>query len=268
VLPVVLLLVVALAVGLYFAMGRTTKPVVIVEHPLPKILSMPAGDMVLVPEGTFKFGENQEPISLPAFYIDKTEVTNRAYADFCAAANYQLPKDFPPNQPEYPVVNVSFVDAQRFAAWAAKKLPTGHQWEKAARGTEGWMFPWGNDKDPAKANVYPKENIDPNVPPMPVRPATDFALGASPFGALNMVGNVWELVDQEGVASAVALKRFATRMQPAPTADDRWYVIRGGSNREPLVDDLIWDSSTVPAKWKYENIGFRCVKDPPKDGGK
>ncbi|HEV3197765.1 MAG TPA: bifunctional serine/threonine-protein kinase/formylglycine-generating enzyme family protein [Bryobacteraceae bacterium] len=267
VLPAVLLLVVALAVGVYFAVRPTPKPVVIVEHPLAASITTPTGPMVLVPEGTFLFGENKEPISLPAFYIDKTEVTNKAFADFCAAAHYQLPKDFPPDRPEYPVVNVSFVDAQAFATWAGKKIPTGHQWEKAARGTKGWMFPWGDNKDATLANVNARKASDPTAPPLALQPATSFSNGASPFGALNMVGNVWELVDQTGTPSKRTLEYFSTRMDPPPTAEGKWYVIRGGSSWDPLFDGVIWDSTTVPANWKFQNIGFRCVEDPPKDAG-
>jgi formylglycine-generating enzyme required for sulfatase activity len=266
-LPLVLLLVVVLGVGVFWAIGRKPKTVedkttVTVEPALPKTLATPTGEMVLVPQGPFLFGENKETISLPAFYIDKTEVSNKAYGDFCTATNYQLPKDFPKDQPDFPVVNVSFVDAQEFATWAGKKLPTGHQWEKAARGAEGWMYPWGSEKDSTRANVKAKAE-----PPLPLRPVTDFANGASPFGALNMLGNVWELVNQTGSPSNTELKRFLTRMKPPPTAQDKWYEIRGGSSSEPLMDGQIWDSTHVPWNWKSENIGFRCVKDPPKDGG-
>jgi formylglycine-generating enzyme required for sulfatase activity len=268
-LPGVLVLVALLAAAVYFALGRTSKPVVAVEHPLPKSLMTSTGEMVLVPAGAFLFGEKKEQISLPAFYIDKTEVRNKDYADFCAAAQHPLPKDFPADQPDYPVVNVSFVDAQQFAVWAGKKLPTGHQWEKSARGTEGWLFPWGNEKDLARANVNPnpRAGIDPGIDPLPLQPVTAFPNGASAFGALNMVGNVWELVDQTEIPSARTLASFANRMDPPPSADDKWNVIRGGSSSEYLFDALIWDHTTVPANWKNKNIGFRCVKDPPKDAG-
>jgi serine/threonine protein kinase len=265
-LPVVLLMVVVLAAGVFWAMTRSktvdSKTVVKVEPSLPSTLSTPSGEMVLVPQGPFLFGENKETISLPAFYIDKTEVSNKAYADFCTATNYNLPKDFPKDKPDFPVANVSFVDAQKFAEWAGKKLPTGHQWEKAARGAEGWMFPWGNEKDATRANV----NTSAEAPPMPLRPVTDFANGASPFGALNMLGNVWELVNQSGSPSNTELQRFNRLMDPPPTAQDKWYEIHGGSSWGPLQDGLIWDSTHVPWNWKFSNIGFRCVKDPPKDG--
>ncbi|HLK62645.1 MAG TPA: bifunctional serine/threonine-protein kinase/formylglycine-generating enzyme family protein [Bryobacteraceae bacterium] len=262
-LPVIIGLVVVLAVALYFVIGNKAKPVIVMAPELPKTISTPTGEMVLVPDGPFLFGENKETISLPAFYIDKTEVSNKAYAEFCAKTNHARPTDFAADKPDYPVVNVSFTDAQDFATWAGKKLPTGHQWEKAARGTEGWLYPWGNDVDLSKANVRPA----PKAPAPPFHPVTDFANGASPFGALNMVGNVWELVDQSRPASAETLANFADKLTPPPTNAEKWYVIRGESAYEPLVDRVIWDSNTVPARWKAANIGFRCVEDPPKDAG-
>ena len=265
-LPAVLGLVAVLALAVYFAIGRKKpEPVVPVETQYAQTLTTSTGEMVLVPAGTFLFGENKEPISLPAYYIDKTEVSNKAYADFCAAAGHALPKDFGSAKPDYPVVNVSFDDAQAFATWAGKKLPTGHQWEKAARGSDGWVFPWGNEKDYSRANLNPAAETDRKAKPLPLRPVTDFANGASPFGALNMVGNAWELVDETRPATAQAMQYFSRKMDPPPTADTKWYVIRGGSSSGPLVDNIVWDFTTVPETWTSSNIGFRCVKDPPAE---
>ena len=90
----------------------------------PRRLSSPAGDMVLVPAGDFLFGENKERVTLPAFYVDKTEVTNGAYDRFCKETGHQPPAGFDPAQPDYPVVNVSIADAKAFAQWAGKRLPS------------------------------------------------------------------------------------------------------------------------------------------------
>ena len=86
--------------------------------------------MVLAPAGNFLFGEARDASWLPAFYIDKTEVTNAAYAAFCKASAYDLPPDFPPDKPDYPVVNVSMADARAFAAWAGKRIPSGREWRR------------------------------------------------------------------------------------------------------------------------------------------
>ncbi|MCX7198398.1 MAG: SUMF1/EgtB/PvdO family nonheme iron enzyme, partial [Proteobacteria bacterium] len=97
----------------------------------PRRIEDPAGDMVLVPEGEFRFGAEGKPVRLPAFYIDLGEVTNEQYEAFCRATKRSLPKDFPAGQPGIAVVNVTIADAQAFAAWAKKRLPTEQEWERA-----------------------------------------------------------------------------------------------------------------------------------------
>jgi serine/threonine-protein kinase len=242
-LPVVLLVVLALVLGLYFAI----KP-----KQLAPFIEAKSGRMVLVPAGMFLYGKEKKPSELlPAFYIDKTEVANAAYKLFCDATSRPLPDGFPADKPNYPVVNVSILDAAEFAKWAGERLPSALQWEKAARGTDGRLFPWGNNKDAAFANLGPDGEI---------HPAADFPKGASPFGALNMVGNVWEMVYELTTPSDFALHNYAS-LDPQPTREDSWYQIRGGSFKEGLQDGLVWDSTTVPSRWKYTNIGFRCVKE-------
>jgi serine/threonine-protein kinase len=212
--------------------------------------------MVLVPSGPFKYGENKTSTSLPAFYIDKTEVTNSAYDAFCRAAKRPLPPSFPKNQPDLPVVNVSFDDASAFAAWAGKRLPDSIEWEKSARGTDGRAYPWGNSPDTKLTNVSGSGTDS-------VLPVTSLPGGASPMGALNMVGNAWELVNEPAVPSTETAERF-TKIAPALVAAKRWVRIRGGSYAEPLDANVIWDSSPVPAGFRNKLIGFRCVQDPPR----
>ncbi len=250
--PVALLLVGA---ALYFAL-RPAKTNATGPDPkapaLAATLALPSGDMVLVPAGKFQFGEAKQLTDQPAFYMDKTEVTNAAYAAFCQATNRALPAAFPQDKGDYPVVNVSFVDAHAFADWAHKRLPTGREWEKAARGTDGRIFPWGNNPDPARANINTKL----------IKPAADFKDGASPYGILQMVGNVWELVDQMGSPSAELRKSFNGRLKPPLSPDEPWYAIRGMSFSDPkIANEVLYDSSSVPARWRNPNIGFRCAKD-------
>ena len=125
--------------------------------------------MVLVDAGGFLFGANKEPDTLPAFYIDKTEVTNAAYAQFCAETRHALPEGFPSDKPDLPVVNILILDARAFAQWAGKRLPKGREWEKAARGRDGFLYPWGNAMDPARANVGSGTCC--RFPPSPMAPA-------------------------------------------------------------------------------------------------
>jgi len=217
---------------------------------LPATVTTPAGDMALVPAGSFLSGERKEPLWLPAFYIDKTEVTNAAYAEFCRKGAHDLPPAFQAGRPDYPVVNVSMEDALAFAAWAGKRIPNGHEWEKAARGEQGRTFPWGDEAEPNRAN------LDLGQPAS----AKAFPKGASPYGALQMIGNVWELVNEARDPRPQDLDYFGPRMRMA--SDERWYSMRGGAyDSVQLTPLLVWDSKPIPARWKAPDMGFRCVKD-------
>ena len=226
------------------------------QHP-PRI-STPTGDMVLVPEGAYLSGANKERATLPAFYIDETEVTNTAWAQFAKATGRALPPEFDAEHPDYPVVRVSIKDAQAFARWAGKRLPTGREWEKAARGGDGRLFPWGDDHDDALANVSSNGALARRAP----NPVKAFEKGASPYGALQMVGNVWEFVDQLSSPGPLALEYFRKTLDPPPDPGEPWYSIRGVSFDRPLVEGALYDWTTVPARWRDGNIGFRCAKDP------
>ncbi|HXB70610.1 MAG TPA: bifunctional serine/threonine-protein kinase/formylglycine-generating enzyme family protein [Candidatus Acidoferrales bacterium] len=259
-LPVVVVLVALLAAaGVYFAMRPKSRPA---GPALAKSITTPTGEMVLVPMGTFLFGKDKNQVDLPAFYIDKTEVTNAAYAAFCQATGHPLPVHFKPDKRTYPVVEVSFLDAQAFARWAGKRLPTAREWEKAARGADGRDYPWGNEGEnqPASQPGNPADASRANLNSEGPWAADAMPNGASPNGALNMVGNVWELVDQSNPPGAKT-EQFQT-MDPPPGPNDLWYTIRGGGfNGPPLAPDLIWDDTAVPARWKAMNLGFRCVRD-------
>src|SRR5215471_954091 len=212
-LPAILLAVVVLGVALYFAM----KP-----KPLSATISTAAGDMVLVPAGEFLFGEKKEKVSLQAFYIGKTEVTNAAYAQFCKESGHVLPQNFSADKPDYPVVNVTILDALAFSQWAHLRLPNQPEWEKAARGTDGRLYPWGNEINAALANVGSGT----------IQPANTLPGGASPFHALNLVGNVWEFVQETRTPPPEAIAFFADRLKPPAEPGEPWYAIRGQSFRE------------------------------------
>ncbi len=259
-MPAVLLAIVVLAAGLYFALRpkvvdtpNTATPQAAGTPALAAALSDPAGDMVLAAAGEFKFGENRESVTLPAFYIDKTEVTNQAYGRFCQKTGYPPPPGFDSAKPDYPVVNVSIADAKAFAMWARKRLPNGREWERAARGTDGRLYPWGDQADPSRANIGTGQ----------VLPVTAMPQDKSPCGALQMAGNVFELIDQTDTPSDTRLAYFANILKPAPSRNDTWYVIRGQSflKGDTLAPGVLWDTTTVPIQWKDPNIGFRCVKD-------
>jgi len=245
------------AIGLYFSLRPSDKVVEkkdgggVKTVALDPVILTPTGEMELVPAGEFQCGKDNQTVTLPAFYIDKTEVTNRAYLQFHNAVGQPLPAEFPEDKPDLPVVNVTIIDAHAFAQWAGKRLPTAQEWEKAARGTDGRLLPWGDNPDPARCNVESKA----------LRPAADFPDGASPYGALNMVGNAWELVEQEMKPSPEAVERFRIAIKPPPTPDEPWYMVRGLSFRVPMATEAARDYTTVPARWKALDLGFRCAKD-------
>jgi serine/threonine-protein kinase len=247
------------ATAVYFVTRGSTKPpaAITVTAPVkkepPVVLETETGQMVLVAAGAFLAGEDRHSETLPAFYIDRTEVPNSAYARFCQAKQRPLPPGFAADHPDYPVVGITFVDAQEFAKWAGKRLPTALEWEKAARGTDGRTYPWGNEADPGRANVAERQSG--------LLPVTTFSVGESPFRALNMTGNVWEFVDDLKTPSAQAVRSFAAILKPPPTATEPWYVIRGGSYRRPLTDGVVYEWTSIPARFAGPDIGFRCAKN-------
>jgi serine/threonine protein kinase len=229
------------------------------KEALSPTLSTATGRMVLVKAGSFLSGPDKKSMNLPAFYIDQTEVTNEAYIRFCNENQRPAPPDSSSDRLDFPVTNITFIDAQAFAKWAGKRLPTKLEWEKAARGSDGRLYPWGNEFDSSLANV--KDNPRQSV--QALMPAFSFSQGASPWQALNMAGNAWEFVEKPIQPSPRALKDFARLLKPSPTADEPWYMICGGSYDLPLVQNVTYEWASVPARFHAKNIGFRCVKDVP-----
>ncbi len=220
----------------------------------PAAISEPAGSMVLVPAGSFKFGAAKEAVTLPAFYVDRTEVTNGAYAAFCKATGHAPPANFEENRPDLPVVDVTISDARAFAGWAHERVPSAQEWEKAARGTDGRIYPWGDQPDATRANIAADS----------LMPADSMEQGASPYGALHMLGNAWELIDQEVHPSQKAVDGFrnAFKLVPPANAQEPWVSIRGGSYsyHGPIANMVVYESSSVPARYHSSGIGFRCVR--------
>jgi eukaryotic-like serine/threonine-protein kinase len=220
---------------------------------LPPTLETESGQMLLVPAGTFVFGDdstkNRASMDLAAFYIDRTEVTNAAWARYATAAGKAAPR----GKPDFPVTGITIIEARDFARWASKRLPTAAEWEKAARGADGRWFPWGNDPDAKRANVGTKR----------LGPAAGLPEWPSPTGALNMAGNVWEFVEGAVTPSEGVVKSWAAinRLKPAPTAAEPWVSVRGGSFENPIDFARLFEWLPVPERATGPDIGFRCVKD-------
>jgi formylglycine-generating enzyme required for sulfatase activity len=166
-------------------------------------------EMVLIPAGEFLMGSvpgldqsartNEYPqhfLYLPDYYIAKTPVTKAQYAAFVQATGYRQPtywgdRQPPPGKQDHPVVYVSWDDAVAYCQWLSKntgqlyRLPTEAEWEKAARGTDSRIYPWGNQWSDGRCNT-PESGLNDTTP------VETYPDGASPYGLLDMVGNVWE----------------------------------------------------------------------------
>ncbi len=221
--------------------------------PLLPIIETPTGQMVLIPGGPFASGPDKRQASVPDFYIDKTEVTNAAYAEYCKARGRSLPSNLAGGEDRLPVTNITIDDARDFAAWAGKRLPTMLEWEKAARGLDGRLYPWGDSADVQSVNL----NRDAGN----LRPADQGGQDVSPWGIVNMGGNASEFVDQLRTPSPDAVARFAALVTPPPTASEAWYTFRGGSYRLPVTAALTYEWGAIPARFHGPDLGFRCARD-------
>lgn len=222
------------------------------------ILRTETGDMVLIPAGRFLHGANRETAIVPGFYIDRTEVSNGAYRRFCKETGEPIPPQVADGPANFPVAGIEISGATAFAKWAGKRLPDAMEWEKAARGTDGRQYPWGSEADSKRANVSDDAS---NAAAVPV---DAFPEGASPFGVLNMIGNVAEFVRNDVVPNAEARSLYRELLKPPPGQGEPWFSVKGGSFKQRLAESLPWTWSPVPVRWKAANIGFRCVKDVPQ----
>ncbi len=220
---------------------------------LPPVYSDAHGRMLLVSAGPFHFGQkgasDAKTIDLPAFYIDETEVSNAEYRRFCEATGHAAPQtaDYGAH-PDYPVSGISYEDAQAYAAWAGKRLPNEAEWEKAARGTDERMFPWG--ETPWTSDV-----------PNRLQAVSSRPERRSPYGAYNMAGNVWEWT-ASGYTPLQSDIEHMNRTVHGASFSSTWQVVKGG-NFGPGGSDYfsIGKGRGLPADARSPWIGFRCVRD-------
>ena len=233
------------------------------------------GGMALVPTGEFLMGSDpqkdraagpqEQPmhrVYLDAFRIDRYEVSNVEYLRFVLATGMDWPKfwresPFPEKVALHPVINVSWHEADAYCRWAGKRLPTEAEWEKAARGEDGRVFPWGNE--PAgwiKSNIaHPGSKRGFKYPPL--ANVNRYDKGVSPYGVYQMAGNV-----SEWVADWFDPEYYQRSLSGNPTgpAAGELKVFRGGSwNEDPEVARSAGRNADTPDHRSYL-IGFRCAR--------
>ncbi|HEY6403776.1 MAG TPA: SUMF1/EgtB/PvdO family nonheme iron enzyme, partial [Blastocatellia bacterium] len=244
----------------------------------PIVVVTPPPGMVLVPGGEFRAGrdDGDNAIEKPAhvvtvnpFFIDLTEVTNEQYQKFVDATGYPPPpiwqgNHFPEGANTLPVTDVTWEDANAFAKWAGdgKRLPTEEEWEFAARGTDGRLYPWGPDWIANASNTKSDENDQRKMVLV-----KQFPLGVSQFGLHDMSGNAWEWTSSE-------FKEYpgGDKYNP-PDGYRNLKVIRGGAYDSAPKFATVTLRAPLPATrndWMqgapidYSKTGFRLAKDAPK----
>ncbi len=211
----------------------------------------------------------QRKIYLDSYFIDKYPVTNEQFELFESSTGFIIPsfkdygnwKDYyKKGQENYPVVCIHFEVMNKYAQWAGKRLPTEAEWEKASRGDDKRLWPWGNDFSPDKCNA--KESKIGHLTPV-----DKFESCKSPYGCVDMVGNCWELVsdwydvDYNGMHNYYEV---SPQRNPEGFGTGIVHVMRGGAFSTLLGNcrcsfRIGYDSST-----QWERVGFRCVRDVKK----
>lgn len=217
------------------------------------------GEMVLIPAGEFVLGTNdkesasanpEQKVMVPAFWIDKYEVTNAEYLDFSIKASYPSEGEnwrlfFTAEKKDYPVVNITWNDAVAYCKWASKRLPTEQEWEKAARGADGRRYPWGDKWDARKTNTFEAG--------LRVPAGVNAFEDVSPYGVYGMLGNVQEW-------TADWYKAYKGNTKKDPNFGERYRTLRGVSSSIYGSRAHLWDRSAYLPKALY-GFGCRCAKD-------
>lgn len=194
-------------------------------------------EMVLIDGGISPLGKKNSDTHLSDYYIDVYPVTNQDYLNFVKNTGYDCPSHwengvFDDKIRDHPVVNVTYIDAENYARWAGKRLPSELEWEKAGRGTEGLVYPWGNTPTVAKTNVR-ESGINTTTP------VDQYKSCISPYGVFDLSGNVWEWCSTE-------------------TNTNR-RVLKGSAFSSPFEYAELSNTNDANITMKDDDTGFRCV---------
>lgn len=248
------------------------------ETPLPplgigsmKVSPVDGMTLVYVPEGDFSMGNDsiddespQHTVHLSAFWIDRTEVTNAMYK-LCELAKVCQKPSLSGSYghswyygnlkfANYPVVFVNFLDARSYCAWAGRRLPTEAEWEKAARGTDGRTYPWGNDSPTCLiANL----TLSGRTCTGDTAPVGSYPQGASPYGALDMAGNVMEWVNDR---YDPGYYKVSPSNDPPGSDKSDYRVERGGSWYSDPNGLRVTNRNFENPLNSYDTLGFRCAQ--------
>jgi len=232
-------------------------------------------EMVLVPAGKFLRGNDatgefadaspRREVELRAFLIDRHEVTVAQWNEFCRAKGRTDPRPLIEKDAErLPVVDVTHDDARAYALWAGKRLPTEAEWEKAARGTDGRAWPWGDEEDRRACNTEqrPNENWRDKAPFL--APVGDFPKDESPYGAVDVAGNASEWCSDWYLANFYGIDASAKDPRgPEKPGDPEARSVRGGAWKiHPMMTLLHRRNSRTPEE-RQPWLGFRCAADMP-----
>ena len=228
--------------------------------------------MVYVPAGAFTMGTDlsdipealqggfknapKHMVTLSGYWIYKNDVTVAEYKAFCQATGRAMPEaPIWGWKANHPMENVTWADASAYAQWAGVSLPTEAQWEKAARGTDGRAYPWGNKWDASRcANSAGSNHLS------STKPSGSYPSGASPYGCLDMAGNVWQWCadwyDENHYNSAPSTN-------PTGPASGAARVLRGGSWNfiNPDYFRAAYRGRLNPT-YRFFSNGFRCCSRP------
>jgi len=270
---------------------ETTTPVLIATVTPQFHVNIDGAELAFVPSGEFTMGMDPDPdpnkfwgaeapahrVSLDSYYIYRTEVTNAMYqacvvAKACPrpeANNSRTRENYfeNPEYSNYPVILVSWIGAVSYCQWAQARLPTEAEWEKAARGDDERFFPWGNG--PLAGDLA---NFCDQTCPASLRedslndgyqdtaPVGNYPPGASPYGALDMAGNVWEWVSDYFSEGYYQVSPFENPLGPGSGSRR---VVRGGSWFNPGGGVRTVARASQRPNTALDTVGFRCVVDAP-----